>query len=181
MDAEQVIQAQHGDEAAFARITHLTYPRLVAVAYRILRDASLAEDATQDTLVEAWRTLPRLRDPARFDAWTYRILVRSCQRETRRKLPPTLASTDEPSAPDELSRVDARDQVERGFRRLSVEHRAVVVLHHYQDLTIEQVADALGIPVGTAASRLSRAMTQLRLALHADTPRPEPALQEMTR
>lgn len=181
MDTELVVQARHGDDAAFARITELTYPRLLGIAYRILRDQALAEDAAQDTLVEAWRMLPALRDPARFEAWTYRILVRACHREGRRSRPLKLVSIEEPSAPDDLAGIHERDQLERAFRRLTVDQRAVIVLHHYQDLTLDQVAEALGIPVGTAASRLSRAMSQLRLALHADHPHPRTTLQEVAR
>lgn len=181
MDTQLVVQARQGDDAAFARITQETYPRLLGVAYRILRDQALAEDATQDTLVEAWRTLPALRDPARFEAWTYRILVRACHREARRARPLALIAIDEPAAPDELAGVHARDELERGFRRLNVDQRSVIVLHHYADLRVDEVAEVLGIPVGTAASRLSRAMDRLRSVLHAEAGHAGPAFQEAVR
>jgi RNA polymerase sigma-70 factor (ECF subfamily) len=181
MDTELVVQARHGDDAAFVRITEFTYPRLLGIAYRILRDRALAEDVAQDALVEAWRTLPALRDPSRFEAWTYRILVRACHREGRRSRTQTLRSIDEPSAPDEVAGIHERDQLERAFRRLTVDQRAVIVLHHYQDLTLEQVAEALGIPVGTAASRLSRAMSQLRRIMRAPDQRPATTVHEAAR
>lgn len=120
--------------------------------------------------MDIWRKLPRLRDPARFDAWSYRFLVHACYVEAKRHrdrlgdLPPER----EPSQPDGTGVVNDRDQLERGFARLSLDHRAVLVMRFYLDLTVEDTAEALGISVGTAKSRLSRATKKLRLALHAD-------------
>jgi RNA polymerase sigma-70 factor (ECF subfamily) len=172
MDTELVIRAQHGDEEAFTSLAVAVGDRLHAVAHRILRDTDLAEDATQQALLTVWRDLPQLRDPARFDAWSYRLLVRACYAEasqTRRWAPNIrLLPADEPMAADELDAVVNRDQLDRGFRRLSLDHRSVVVLHHYLDLPLDQVAEALGIPVGTVASRLHYAMRALRAALDAD-------------
>ena len=172
MDTQLVIRAQRGDEGAFTSLAVAVGDRLHAVAFRILRDTDLAEDATQQALLNVWRDLPQLRDPARFDAWSYRLLVRACYaegRRTRRWSPKMrLLPADEPMAVDGTSLVIDRDQLERGFRRLSVEHRAVVVLHHYLDLPLDQAAEALGIPVGTVASRLHYAMRALRTALDAD-------------
>jgi len=170
MDTELVIRAQRGDEAAFAVITQGLYVRLRAVAYRIVRDPHLAEDATQVALLGIWRKLPRLRDPARFEAWSYRFLVNACAdeaRRTRRALP-DLRSTREPVAPDELGSILSRDQLERAFGVLSVEQRAVIVLRHYLDLKLEDVAEALGVPVGTVNSRLNRALAKLRDVLQAE-------------
>ena len=93
----------------------------------------------------------------------------------------TLGSIDEPSAPDELAGIHERDQLDQAFRQLTVDQRAVIVLHHYQDLTLEQVAEALGIPVGTAASRLSRAMSQLRSVLRTPDQRPATTIREIAR
>jgi RNA polymerase sigma-70 factor, ECF subfamily len=172
MDTELVVRAQHGDEEAFASLAVACGDRLHAVAHRILRDTDLAEDATQQALLAIWRDLPQLRDPARFDAWSYRLLVRACYAEghrSRRWSPNLrLLPADEPTAADRLSSVHDRDQLERGFRRLSIDHRAVVVLHHYLDWPLDRVADALGIPAGTARSRLHHAMRGLRAALDAD-------------
>lgn len=172
MDPELVILAQRGDEEAFASLAVAIGDRLHAVAHRILRDVDIAEDATQRALLSIWRDLPQLRDPARFEAWSYRLLVRACYAEARRTRRSStnlrLLPTGEQAAADLLSSIIDRDQLERGFRRLSVEHRAVLVLHHYLDLSLPQVADALNIPEGTARSRLFYAMRAIRAALGAD-------------
>jgi len=172
VDPTIVIRAQRGDEEAFADLIDAVGGRLHAVAHRILRDTDLAEDATQQALLNVWRDLPQLRDPARFDAWSYRLLVRACYAEARRTRRWTpnlrLLPADEPMGADGTSLVIDRDQLERGFRRLSVDHRAVVVLHHYLDLPLSEVADVLGVPEGTVRSRLHHAMRGLRAALDAD-------------
>jgi RNA polymerase sigma-70 factor, ECF subfamily len=172
MDTELVIRAQRGDQEAFASLAVAAGDRLHAVAHRILRDIDLAEDATQQALLSIWRDLPQLRDPARFDAWSYRLLVRACYAEGRRTRQWTpnlrLLPTDEPAVSDDLGAIHDRDQLERGFRRLSIDHRAVVVLHHYLDLPLEEVAESLDVPLGTAKSRLHFAMRGLRAALEAD-------------
>ncbi len=170
MDPSLVSRAQGGDEVAFALITRAASGRFNQVAFRILRDRHLAEDAVQQALVEIWRKLPTLRDPERFDGWSYRFLVHACYREGKRYRNAfrELPGRQDLAHPDATNAVNDRDQLERGFRRLSVDHRAVVVMHYYLDLTIEDSAEALGISVGTAKSRLNRAMTQLRIALHSD-------------
>ncbi|MDQ3688609.1 MAG: sigma-70 family RNA polymerase sigma factor [Chloroflexota bacterium] len=172
MDTDLVTRAQHGDEEAFTSLAVAAGDRLHAVAHRILRDLDLAEDATQQALLAIWRDLPQLRDPARFDAWSYRLLVRACYAEGRRSRHWTpnmhLLCSDEPMQADGSSSVVDRDQLERAFRRLSIDHRAVVVLHHYLDWPLDRVADTLGVPAGTVRSRLHHAMRGLRAALDAD-------------
>ena len=172
MDTDLVVRAQNGDEEAFASLAVVAGDRLHAVAHRILRDVDLAEDATQQALLAVWRDLPQLRDPARFDAWSYRLLVRACYSEARRtrRWAPNLRllPAGEAAATDDSNLVVDRDQLERGFRRLSIEHRAVVVLHHYLDMPLDEVAETLGVPVGTVRSRLHHAMRGLRAALDAD-------------
>ena len=174
------MRAQAGDQGAFASLAVAAGDRLHAVAFRILRDTDLAEDATQQALLKVWRDLPQLRDPARFEAWSYRLLVRACYAEARRtrSWAPNLRllPSDEPAATDVLHSVVDRDQLERGFRRLSIDHRAVVVLHHYLDLPLPEVAEALGVPEGTVRSRLHYAMRGLRAALDADA---RPAAREV--
>jgi len=178
MDTELVLRAQEGDEDAFTEIATALYSRLARVAQNILSDVHLAEDATQRALFEIWRNLPRLRDPERFEAWAYRILVNACRREgrgTKRWIQALAPTPDEdPGAARGFSTVAHRDQLERGFERLSIEQREVVVLHHYVSMPLREVADVLGIPAGTAHSRLSRAMKALRAALEADARTPEP-------
>jgi RNA polymerase sigma-70 factor (ECF subfamily) len=183
VDTRLVIRARAGDEGAFAQLTGAVSGPLLRVAYGILRDRALAEDATQQALLNVWRKLPRLRDPARFEAWAYAILVRACSdeaRRTRRSLP-TLLPSPEPTSSDEFGGVVDRDQLERAFGRLSAEHRAVIVLHHWFDLSLPATAEALGISVGTAKSRLNRALARLRLALHPDVRPAQGNPQEATR
>lgn len=172
MDLDLVIRAQRGDEEAFASLAVACGDRLHAVAHRILRDIDLAEDATQQALLAIWQNLPQLRDPGRFEAWSYRLLVHACYtegRKERRWMPNLrLLPADEAVASDDLSSVVDREQLERGFRRLSIDHRAVVVLYHYLDKPLDEIASILEIPVGTAHSRLHHAMRGLRAALEAD-------------
>jgi len=172
MDVDLVVRAQRGDKEAYAALASGVADRFLAVARRILRDLDLAEDATQQALLGIWRDLPQLRDPDRFEAWSYRLLVRACYAEGRkqRAWAPNLRllPADEPMVSGGFDSVVDRDQLESGFRRLSLEHRTVVVLHHYLDLPLERVAELIGIPVGTAHSRLHHAMRGLRAALDAD-------------
>ena len=171
MDPELVIRAQGGDAAAFADLAVACGDRLHAIAHRILRDVELAEDATQLALLAIWQNLPALRDPARFEAWSYRLLVNACYDEGRRRgvWKPNLAVLhDEAAAPDALAQIHDRDQLERGFHRLSIDHRAVVVLHTYVGLSLEEIADTLGTRPGTIRSRLHYAVRAMRAALDAD-------------
>jgi RNA polymerase sigma-70 factor (ECF subfamily) len=172
MDTDLVIRAQRGDMDAYALVASQVADRFLAVARRILRDLDLAEDATQGALLAIWQNLPQLRDPARFEAWSYRLLVRACYAEGRsqRRWTPNLRllPVDEMPAGDDIGPVVNRDQLERGFRRLTLEHRTVVVLHYFLDLPLERVAEICGIPTGTAHSRLHHAMRALRAALEAD-------------
>jgi RNA polymerase sigma-70 factor, ECF subfamily len=182
MDRELVLRAQRGDEEAFASLVTACGDRLFAVAHRILRDTDLAEDATQQALLRIWRELPQLRDPARFDAWSYKVLVHACYTEGRRSrawMPNLrLLSVDDRGVGDGLDVVVDRDLLERAFRRLSTEHRAVVVLHHFLDLPLERIAEILGVPAGTVRSRLHHAMRGLRAAVDADA---RTAIREATR
>lgn len=172
MQRTLVERAQAGDAAAFDALARAAADRLMAIAYRILRDVGRAEDAVQQTLLEAWRTLPGLRDPDRFDAWIHRILVHACYAEARRakraRNEVAFLPVHEPAGPDQLLSVAHRDQLERAFRRLSTEQRAVVVLHHELGLTQPEIADQLGLPLGTVKSRLHYATTILRAAIEAD-------------
>jgi RNA polymerase sigma-70 factor (ECF subfamily) len=172
MDVDLVERAQRGDKGAYALLAGAIADRFLAVARRILRDHALAEDATQQALLAIWQNLPQLRDPGRFEAWSYRLLVHACYtegRKERRWLPNLrLLPVDEAVASDDLSSVIDREQLERGFRRLSIDHRAVVVLYHYLDKPLDEIANILEIPVGTAHSRLHHAMRGLRAALEAD-------------
>jgi RNA polymerase sigma-70 factor (ECF subfamily) len=168
-----VERAARGDQDAFAALVRMTSGRLYAIAYRILRDQYHAEDALQQALVTIWDQLPRLRDPDRFDAWTYRLIVRASTSLARGERAPTVPllpdDADRSVAPDQYGGVADRDQLERGFRRLTAEQRAVLVLQHYVGLSQAEIADVLGIAVGTAGSRIHYAARALRAAIEADT------------
>jgi RNA polymerase sigma-70 factor (ECF subfamily) len=145
--------------------------RLYGVARMILRDTELAEDATQDALVRAWRDLPTLRDVERFDAWLYRLIVRACAdvgRDRRRWRTAMTILPREPSEPDRSAELSDRDELERGLRRLNDPQRAILTLHFHIGLSPRETADALDIPVGTAKSRLHYAIEALRAAIAAD-------------
>lgn len=171
MRTDLVERARSGDREAFGQLAAGEVDRLLAVARLILRDVEHAEDAVQETLVRCWRQLPTLREVERFDGWLYRILVNAAATEfkRRRRFEVTASSVDvEPAIGDDVQRVVDRDELERGFRRLSIDHRAVVVLHHYVGLPLTEVALTLGIPSGTAKSRYHYAMSSLRAALEAE-------------
>ena len=175
MERQLVERAQQGDPEAFDRLTELIVDRLFSVAYRILRETQSAEDATQQALITIWRQLPQLRDPTRFEAWSYRLLVHASYAEHRRRRgEATEAELDRIAANDAYLSVDDRDQLERGFRRLSEQQRAVLVLQHYLNYSHDQMAEVLGIPIGTVRSRLHGARIAMRAALEADA-RPGPA------
>jgi RNA polymerase sigma-70 factor (ECF subfamily) len=166
-----VERARGGDRAAFAELAAESIARLFNVAQMMLRDRDLADDAVQETLVQAWRDLKGLRDLDGFDAWLHRILVRAVYREAsreRRRASALVAIASAGIDADASASVADRDAIERGFRRLRPEHRAVLVLHHYLGLTDDEAAAALAVPAGTVKSRLSRATAALRSALDAD-------------
>jgi RNA polymerase sigma-70 factor (ECF subfamily) len=172
MQRELVERAQRGDREAFTDLAAASLARLDAVARLILRDPDLAKDAVQDGLVKAWRDLPTLRDPDRFDAWIRRIVVRACLDEARgqrrHRVMTTVVDVGSQSEADASSAVADQDQLERAFRRLRPEDRALIVLRHYLGLPVPDIADAMRIPLGTAKSRLHRAMDELRASLEAD-------------
>lgn len=185
MDRDLVVQATTGDQRALESLMVMSHARLYRVAYGILRDRHLAEDATQRAFLDIWRDIRRLRDPSKFEGWSNRLLVRICYDEAKRQRAwvPELASQALASlrVPDQYGAVLDRDQLERGFRRLSAEHRAVLVLRCMLDMPMEQVAETLGVAPGTVGSRLSRAIGALRAALEADArgAMPAPVRQEV--
>lgn len=166
-----VDQAKRGDEEAFDALARQVGDRCMAIAVRILRDAHLAEDAVQAALVTAWRELRTLRDPERFEPWLHRILTNACYAEARRRRRWSANLTVlpvEPAHTGDIPTIDDRDQLERAFRRLTLEQRTVIVFHRYLGLALPEVAERLGIPLGTAKSRLFHATAALRASLEAD-------------
>ena len=172
MDGDLIEAARNGDRAAYVDLIRVRQDHLFATAQRVLRDIDRAEDALQDALVIAWRDLRGLRDPDRFDAWLNRVLVNVCisqaARERRRTSNLRVLPVEGPAAPDELVSVADRDLLDRGFRRLAPDQRAILVLHHYLGYAPTEIAETLGIPPGTARSRLFNAHRAMRAALEAD-------------
>jgi RNA polymerase sigma-70 factor (ECF subfamily) len=177
VDRDLVERAQHGDRASYDTLARAVAPRLYRIAYRILRDADQAQDAMQVSLIGIWRDLPSLRDPARFEAWTYKLVVRAAGAELRRSGRQTATirvlrlddadGDDQPAARDDLREIHERDELAGAFGRLTPDQRAVIVLRHYVGLPIDEIAKVLDIPNGTAASRLHYATQALRAALEA--------------
>ena len=181
MQTELVERARRGDREAFGVLAGGAVDRLHATASLILRDTELAADATQDALVRAWRDLPSLRDVERFDAWLYRLIVRSCadtRRQRRRWGAGVTVLSAEPSEPDRASELADRDQLERALRRLNEAQRTILILHFDVGLSSAEAADALDIPAGTAKSRLHYAIEALRAAIAADERSSVGALRE---
>ena len=181
MRVRLVEQAQQGDDTAFGELVDLDGDRCYAIAYRILRDVERAHDAVQQAFLLAWRELPRLRDPERFDVWLHRLLVNACYEEARRhkrwSLRVRALPLEGPGGPDPTVSVDDRDALERAFRRLSPEHRAVFVLHHYAGFPVATIAEIAGVPLGTVKSRLHHATRNVRSALVADSAIGQPEVE----
>ena len=165
LERDLVVRARAGDERAYEQLARTVVDLLYRVAHRILRDSDAADDAVQQTLVAIWRDLPKLRDPDRFRAWTYRLVVRAAYAEAsrhRRHVRVASIVLDEPSTPDASFQVTARDALEQAFGSLTVEHRAVLVLHYYVGMSIREIATTLDVPYGTVGSRLHYAIRCLR-------------------
>ena len=172
MEPELVRRAMARDKEAFTFLVVESRDRLFSIAYRILRDRSRAEDAVQQTFLIAWREFPKLRDASKVDAWFYRLLVNSCRSEMRNvsRWQPGLRLVDEyPSSADDHEVVAQRDEIERSFRKLNAEQRAVLVLHHYVGLSGEEIGRVLDVPPGTVRSRLHYARKLMRSAIEADS------------
>ena len=171
MQRELVEQAMHGNHHAFAELATAAIGRLYGTAGLILRNHAQADDAVQNALIRAWRDLPRLRDPDRFDAWLRRLLVHACTDELRRsgrhRSEIVLDNLDALAFADGAVALADRDQLERGFARLTDDYRTVIALRFYLDLPLADVAHALNVPIGTVKSRLNRALQALQAELAA--------------
>lgn len=173
VDRDLVESAQRGDREAFAILVRTHGDRLFGIARRILRDLDLADEAVQRTFVKIWRELPSLREADRFEAWLTRILTRECyelaradRRRTVRLV--SLDAAEDPTETDATERFAQRDLLERAFRRLPPDQRAILVLRHHIGMEPTEIAASLGIPAGTVRSRLHYAHRELRAALEAD-------------
>jgi RNA polymerase sigma-70 factor (ECF subfamily) len=164
--------AGRGDHDAFAVLARGAIARLDAAARLILRDSELARDAVQEALMQAWRDLPGLRDPDRFDAWLHRLTVHSCidaaRHRRRRIVEVELTPLDGPTVSDSAALVADRDLLDRALAGLEPDARALVVMHYYLGMSVPEAADSLGIRLGTAKSRLSRSLALMRVTATAD-------------
>jgi RNA polymerase sigma-70 factor (ECF subfamily) len=173
MQPDLVTRARTGDREAFSQLVSSSFDQLFRTARLILRDDDRAADAVQDALLSAWLHIRAVRDPDRFEAWLHRLLVRACYREARRAgrrrvMEFQITPLDAPAIEDVQRSTATRDQLERGFRHLTADQRAVLVVHHYLGLRDLEAAVVLDVPIGTYKSRLNRASTAMRAALEAD-------------
>lgn len=172
MRRDLVQRAMAHDHEAFSELARLQVDKLYAVARLILRDPERAEDATQEAILLCWRDIAGLRDPDRFEPWMRRVLVNACYREARRDRDRRHIESQvmviDPACTDASRQVADRDQLERGFRRLEPEQRALIVLHHHLGMPYHEIAEVLRLPVGTVKSRLHRSTQALRAWLDAD-------------
>lgn len=183
MSQRELVQlADRGDHDAFDALAGAAIARLDAAARLILRDHERAKDAVQEAFARAWRDLPGLRDPDRFDAWLHRLLVHACydelRRRRRRPIEVEITDLDHPTVPDTQSAWADRDELERALRRLDPDLRTIVVLYYYLGMPLPEAAVAIGAPLGTAKTRLHRARRELRAALGVEEPRLQPRQAE---
>jgi RNA polymerase sigma-70 factor (ECF subfamily) len=172
MQRDLVERARRGDHDAFEALTAGAFDRLYAIAVRVLRDRDLCDDAVQVCLVRAWQEIKGLRDLDRFDAWLYRLLLNACRdegrRQRRRGRELRMIPMDHRAPGNAAKELADRDELERAFRRLNIDQRSVLVMHHYLGMRPQEIADTIGVPVGTVHSRLHYATTALRAVLEAD-------------
>jgi RNA polymerase sigma-70 factor, ECF subfamily len=173
-----VERAQTGDARAFEMLMEARFSRLSRLALSITANEADAHDALQEACLRAWRELPRLRDRTRFDAWLWRIVLNSCRsliRGRRRVQIHEIAVVDDGSfdhpggsdtGPGEA--LPERDLIRRAFQRIDADKREILVLHHVEDRPVSDIADILGIPVGTARWRLHAARRALERALEVE-------------
>ncbi len=170
--AELVERARAGDHDAFERLVRPAIPRLHGAAKLILRSSENADDALQEALLLAWRHLGALRQPAAWEAWLYRLTIRSCHRSARQGIRYRASELDPERSqgrePDFAQGVHDRDLMARQLGRLPVDQRTVIVLHFYLDVSLVDAAEILDIPIGTVKSRLHRGLETMRIAMSVE-------------
>jgi RNA polymerase sigma-70 factor (ECF subfamily) len=169
-ELELIRRAQHGDSGAFGKLVRLHREGAVNVVYRMCGDAELAEEAAQEAFIRAWTNLPRYKPRSPFRNWLYRIATNvavDALRSQREAVDVEAVHVpDGESGPEVLTEVQERgERVRQAVLELPPASRAVVVLREYEDLSYQEIADTLGIPIGTVMSRLNYARGLLRRAL----------------
>jgi RNA polymerase sigma-70 factor (ECF subfamily) len=180
VDVALVERARRGDHEAFEAIVGDSIDRLFALATLMIRDRTLAEDAVQDAYARAWRDLPGLKDPQRLDAWLSRLTVNATydllrrRKHVRRALPLEAMPHTTSEQPGPVDRLDLAE----AYGRLPPEQRAIVILHYYLGLPLDEIARTLAIPPGTVRSRLHAALRSMRSWLGTADVRPTAAVGE---
>ena len=171
-DAELILAVlERDDRRAFAQLVERHQSQVRTVLRRLTRgDAGLADDLAQETFVLAWRNLRRFRFEAKFSTWLYRIAFNAWQSEARKKHEVLLDLDDDAPVPgsggfDELPDVAGRVDLERAMATLSDGERAAITACYYADLSHEEAAAALGLPLGTVKTHVMRAKAKLRARL----------------
>ncbi len=186
MQEDLVVRAKSGDHEAFSELASASIGRLYAVATLILRDGDRAQDAVQEALVSAWKDMRALRDPEAWDAWLHRVVVRACYKQAKKDRRRTQVELQVLPGPEPARRFDLsmsfaeRDEMEQELGRLPIDQRTLMVLHYYADLTLEQAAEILDIPLGTAKSRLHRGLRTLRESMRDESGDPPTQARERT-
>lgn len=182
VDAELLLveRARDGDRHAFDRLVAARLPQTYRLAKAITGHPGDAEDVTQEAFLQAWRNLPRLREPARFDAWFGRILVNEARMALRRRdrvmtVPVDAIDVRDDDAPGyvpaaldpSIDAIAHGDALQRAIDQLSVDQRTILALHHVEERPVAETAAFLGIPVGTAKWRLHEARAALERAMES--------------
>ena len=178
-DVALIARARGGDAAAFDALVGGRLDRCYRLAWSILLNDADAADATQEAFVSAWRQLPRLRNPEAFDGWLNRIVANSARGFRRHRLrlrevqvrpvqPGRAEPGPEPTKSSDLDRIDNADAIGRAFDRLRDHERLILALHYVEERPVAEIARVLGIPVGTAKSRLHTARRALEQAMEAE-------------
>lgn len=168
-----IASARNGDEAAFGELVQKYQKRVYALTVRMCPTPELAEEAAQEAFLSAWQGLPFFRGDAAFSTWLYRLASNACVDLLRKERRHQGTSLDDDAAgaeipdtkptPEEAAETkELRAQIEAGLRQLSPEHRVVLILREIQQLSYEEIADALSLDLGTVKSRISRGRRQLR-------------------
>ena len=168
MDRELLLRARGGDREAFELIVLAKGEPMFRTALAILGSEADARDATQETFISAWTRFAGLRDPDRFDAWLGRILINECRMALRKRRRVREVPVDETGLADSAAPAHSTD-FDEAFARLTVDQRALLVLHHLHGYGVREIGAWLGIPSGTVKWRLNRARNALRAELERES------------